>query len=117
MPGLRSARAAWLALIALQLVWFGWLAPAETLGRSGGLLLAVAPLLLPLWPILRLNLDGLVIGGLLLLVYFCFAVVEAWISTGPMVRVLALLEIALILLYYLALLSVRRRRPGAARSD
>lgn len=106
-----------LGLLVLQLAWFGWLAPAETLGRSGGLLLAVVPLLLPLWPILRLNLDGLVIGGLLLLIYFCFAVVEAWISTGPMVRVLALLEIALIVLYYLALLSVRRRRSGAARSD
>jgi len=110
MPGLGAARVAWLALIALQLVWFGWLVPAESLGRLGGLLFALVPLMLPLWPIVRLDLDGLVIGGLILLAYFCFAVVEAWVS--PAVRILALIEIALIALYYLALLSVRRRpRP------
>jgi len=107
MPGLGAARFAWLALIALQLVWFGWLAPAESLGRLGGLLFALCPLLLPLWPVVRLNPDGLVIGGLILLVYFCFAVVETWVS--PAVRVLALVEIGLIVLYYLALLSLRRR--------
>lgn len=112
MPGLGAARIAWLGLIALQLLWFGWLAPAESLGRTGGLLFALLPLLLPLWPILRLNLDALVVGGMILLIYFCFAVVEAWVS--PAVRVLALIEIALIALYYLALLSVRRRRGGKA---
>lgn len=113
MPGLGAARVAWLGLIALQLVWFGWLAPAETPGRAGGVLFAVVPLLLPLWPVLRLDLDGLVIGGILLVFYFCFSVVEAWAS--PAVRVLALIEIALIVLYYLGLLSVRRRDPGAER--
>lgn len=110
MPGLAAARVAWLALVALQLIWFGWLAPAEALGRTGGLLLAVVPLLLPLWPILRLNRDGLVVGGMILLIYFCFAVVEAWVDSS--VRWLALLEIVLIAVYFLALMAIRRRRSG-----
>ncbi|MEX2498041.1 MAG: DUF2069 domain-containing protein [Wenzhouxiangellaceae bacterium] len=109
MPGLGLTRIAWLALIGLQLAWFGWLAPAGT-GRLGGTLFAVVPLLLPLWWILRLGRDGLVIGGLILLGYFCFAVVEAWVN--PSVRWLALVQIALIALYYAALLAIRRQRPG-----
>jgi len=104
-------RIAWLALIGLQLVWFGWLVPSESLGRLGGIVFAVVPLLLPLWWILRLSRDGLVIGGMILLVYFCFAVVEAWVN--PPVRWLALIEIALIVVYYAGLLAIRRQRPGA----
>lgn len=103
-------RIAWLALIGLQLAWFGWLAPAESLGRLGGTLFAVVPLLLPLWWIMRLDRDGLVIGGMILLGYFCFAVVEAWVA--PSVRWLALVQIALITAYFIALLAIRRRRPG-----
>jgi uncharacterized membrane protein len=110
MPGLGVARLAWLALIMLNLLWFGWLAPAENPGRLGGSLLAVVPLLLPLWSIVRLRRDGLVIGGIILLAYFCFAVVEAWVD--PSVRWLALLEIALIAVYFVALLAIRRRRSG-----
>jgi len=109
MPGLGGTRIAWLALIGLQLVWFGWLAPSESLGRLGGTLFAVLPLLLPLWWILRLGRDGLVVGGLILMVYFCFAVAEAW--ANPEVRWLALVEIALVVLYYVSLLAVRRKRP------
>jgi len=107
MPGLGVARIAWLALIILQLIWFGWLAPAENPGRIGGTLFALVPLLLPLWWILRLGRDGLVVGGMILLGYFCFSVVEAWVS--PPVRWLALIQIALIVLYYAALLAIRRR--------
>lgn len=103
-------RVAWLALIGLQLVWFGWLAPAESLGRLNGTLFALVPLLLPLWWILRLGRDGLVIGGMILLGYFCFAVVEAWVD--PSVRWLAMAQIALITTYFVALLAIRRRRPG-----
>lgn len=104
-------RVAWLALIGLQLLWFGWLAPSESLGRPGGTLFALVPLLLPLWWILRLGRDGLVIGGMILLGYFCFAVVEAWVD--PSVRWLAVAQIALIVVYFVALLAIRRRRPGS----
>ncbi len=110
MPGLGTTRIAWLALIGLQLVWFGWLAPSESLGRLGGTLFALVPLLLPLWWILRLGRDGLVIGGMILLGYFCFAVVEAWVA--PSVRWLAMAQIALITTYFVALLAIRRRGSG-----
>ena len=110
-------RIAWLALIGLQLLWFGWLVPSASLGRLGGTLFAVVPLLLPLWWILRLGRDALVVGGMILLAYFCFAVVEAWVN--PPVRWLALIEIALIVLYFTGLLAIRRRRPEAdgSRAD
>lgn len=107
-------RIAWLALIGLQIAWFGWLAPSESLGRSGGVIFALVPLLLPLWWILRLGRDALVIGGMILLAYFCFAVVEAWAS--PSVRWLALIEIALIVLYFAGLLAIRSPRPDSDNS-
>jgi uncharacterized membrane protein len=108
-------RIAWLILIGLQLAWFGWLAPSESLGRLGGTLFALVPLLLPLWWILRFSRDGLVIGGMILLGYFCFAVVEAWVN--PPVRWLALIEISLIVLYFAGLLAIRRRQPEADDSS
>lgn len=114
MPGLSVTRIAWLALIALQLAWFAWLAPSEVAGRLGGTLFAVVPLLLPLWWILRLHLNGLVVGGLILLGYFCFAVVEAWVS--PDARALALIQIGLVAIFYLALLSIRRGTSKAGKT-
>ena len=110
MPGLGVTRGAWLALIGLQLVWFGWLAPSESLGRLGGTVFALVPLMLPLWWVLRLGWDGLVIGGMILLGYFCFAVVEAWVD--PSVRWLAVAQIALIVVYFVAMLAIRRQRPA-----
>lgn len=115
MPGVGITRVAWLALIVLQLIWFAWLAPSEGIGRLAGTLIAVVPLLAPLWWILRLGRDALVIGGMILLCYFCFAVVEAWVN--PEVRWLALVEIGLIVLYYLGLLAIRRKRPGDGPSS
>lgn len=115
MPALGVTRIAWLGLIGLQLIWFGWLAPSESLGRLGGTLFALVPLLLPLWWILRLGRDGLVVGGMILLGYFCFAVVEAWVN--PLVRWLGLIEIALIIVYFAALLAIRRSQPDSDNSQ
>ena len=56
------------------------------------------------------DIDGLVIGGMILLGYFCFAVVEAWVA--PSVRWLAMAQIALITTYFVALLAIRRRGSG-----
>ena len=109
---LSSARLAWVALIAVQAAWFGWLAPDPWPGRAGATALAIVPLLLPLWWIWRLNVNGLVIGGMLLLIYFAVAVSEAWVE--PAVRPVALIEIGLIAVYFLALLDVRRRRGPRA---
>lgn len=115
MPGLSVTRIAWLALIGLQLLWFGWLSPSDSMGRLGGVLFAILPLLLPLWWILRLGRDGLVVGGMILLGYFCFAVVEAWVDASA--RWLAIAQIALITTYFVALLAIRQQRPGAEDSS
>ncbi|MDT8448733.1 MAG: DUF2069 domain-containing protein [Wenzhouxiangellaceae bacterium] len=103
---LASARWAWLGLIALQAAWFGAWAPIGALGRPAGVALFVVPLLVPAPWIFRLNLRGLVVGGLILLFHFCVAVAEAW--TSPAARAPALIQIVLIAWYYLALLGIRR---------
>lgn len=100
------ARWVWLALIALQLAWFGWLYPPELLGRVPALVIAVLPLLIPTYWIWRLTRDALVVGGMILLLHFSFAVAEAWAS--PTTRAIALVQIALIVVYFLALPGVRR---------
>lgn len=105
---LALTRAAWLSLIAVQAAWFGWLAPDPSLGRVGATALAIVPMLLPLWWIWRLRVNGLVVGGMLLLVYFAVAVSEAWVE--PDSRPVALIEIGLIAVYFLALLDVRGRQ-------
>jgi len=107
LPPVAAARWIWLTLIGIQLAWFGLLAPDPPMGRTATLLLATVPLLLPLWWIWRLRLNALVVGGMLLLIYFCIAVSEAWVD--PVARPVALLEIALISAYFLALAGVRQR--------
>lgn len=115
MIALWWCRIAVLGLIALQPLWFMWLAPPTHL--PAGMLLAVMiiPLLavLPfLWP---LRMRALVMTGCLLLLYFSFAVMEAFAS--PEARGPAIVQIALTLLYFTALLATRnkdaRRGKGA----
>jgi uncharacterized membrane protein len=112
MPPLVWTRYTWAALIVVQVVWFAWLAPDPLAGPLGTTLLATVPLLLPLWWIWRLQLNALVIGGMLLLIYFSIAVSEAWVD--PVARPVALIEIALVTVYFAALLSVRR---GSSKAD
>ena len=110
---LSPARWIWLALIALQPIWFGWLDPIGPLGRTGSVLLMTVPLLLPAWWIWRLNLRALVIGGLLLLGYFCIAVAEAW--SAPASRIPALIQIMLVTGFFVVLGQLRPQRRGRAQ--
>jgi uncharacterized membrane protein len=112
---LSATRWAWLTLIGLQLVWFAGLGPEPPLGRAASSLLAVVPMLLPLWWIWRLRVNGLVVGGMLLLIYFCVAVAEAWVD--PVARPVALLQIAVIVVYFIALAGVRRGATRRAAGD
>ena len=105
-----AARWLWLALIALQLVWFGWLYPSEALGYWPALVIATVPLLLPTPWVLKLRPNGLVIAGTILLLHFSFAVAEAW--ANPTLRAIAWVQIVLISLYYLAM-----PRPPARKTD
>jgi len=93
-------RALWLALVVLHLVWFGVLTPAESLGRVGTALLVASPLLVMLIWMWRPGLRATVVGGMVLLIYFCLGVSEAWATSLVSVRALALVQIALITVYY-----------------
>jgi uncharacterized membrane protein len=105
----RVGRAAWFALIALQLLWHGWLARPEQLPTWLVLAVTVVPLLLPLGALRDLR-RALLWVGILSLFYFCHGVAEAW--SLPSVKWLALAEIGLSLLVIVALGAGVRRKPS-----
>lgn len=105
----RVGRAAWFALIALQLLWHGWLARPEHLPTWLVLAVTVVPLLLPLGALRDLR-RALLWVGILSLFYFCHGVAEAW--SLPSVKWLALAEIGLSLLVVVALGAGVRRKPS-----
>lgn len=94
------------ALIPVQLAWFGWLNPPQILPLGFALALSVLPLLLVLPLAWRLRPRGLVIAGLVLLVYFAVGVTEAW--ADPAARAPALAQVALVVIYFTALATIRR---------
>lgn len=100
-----------LALVVLQLAWFGWLHPPRQVALPAVLALTAGPLLLALALAWSLRPRPLVIAGLVLLVYFSVGVMEAW--ANPSVRGLALLQVGLVLVYFTALATIRRSRPAA----
>ncbi|MDT8408324.1 MAG: DUF2069 domain-containing protein [Wenzhouxiangellaceae bacterium] len=104
-----ATRWAWLALLGLMLARFGWQLQASNPDRAILVSLLVLPLLLPLWPVWRLRHRALVVGGMILLPYFCIAVAEVWLA--PLVNWPAWLEIGLIAVYFGALMSSRRSSP------
>lgn len=98
-----------LALIPVQLAWFGWLHPPQLMPQGLALSLSVLPLLLVLpfaWP---LKARGLVVAGLILLIYFSIGVTEAW--ANPAVRPIALVQVGLVVIYFTALATIRRQAP------
>lgn len=98
-----------LALIPVQLAWFLWLQPPQVLPLGFTLALSVLPLLVVLPFAWRLKPRGLVIAGLLLLIYFSVGVTEAWVN--PVVRPIALVQVALVAVYFTALATIRRQAP------
>lgn len=99
--------AAWAALVALQLLWHGWLQPPQSMPVALVLAITVIPLLLPLVA-LRQPRRALLWVGILALFYFCHGVAEAW--SAPAERMLAIIEIALALLL-IGTLGAGVRRP------
>lgn len=96
----RVGRAAWFALLALQLLWHGWLARPDPMPTWLMLAITVIPLLLPFAALPDLR-RALLWVGILSLFYFCHGVAEAW--STPAVLWLALAEIGLTLLLIVAL--------------
>ncbi|WP_426269642.1 DUF2069 domain-containing protein [Dyella kyungheensis] len=101
---------AWALLTVLQLLWHGWLFPAQSMSPMLVLVLTVVPLLLPLFA-LRDVRRALLWVGILSLFYFCHGVSEAWSAPGE--RWLAWLEIGLTLTLIGVLgAGVKRRRAA-----
>lgn len=101
---------AWAALTVLQLLWHGWLFPAQTMPPMLLLAITVIPLLLPLLAIRDLR-RALLWVGILSLFYFCHGVSEAWSAPGE--RWLGWLEIGLTLtLIGMLGAGVQRRRSA-----
>lgn len=94
-----------IALILLSLLWEGWLAPL----RVGGslLILKAAPLLLPLFGILRGRRYTYQWACMAILLYFTEGVVRAWSDDGLSSK-LALLEVMLTLVFFVTTMMFAR---------
>lgn len=85
----RAAFGAWLALLALEVAWHGFLVPS----RWPVVTLAVVPLALPLLALRRGTNRALLIASIVALPYFCHGVMELF--ADPSARLLAAGEVAL----------------------
>ncbi|SFR85453.1 Uncharacterized membrane protein [Dyella sp. OK004] len=104
----RLGLTAWAGLLLLQLVWHGWLFPAQLMPVWLVLLITVVPLLLPLLAIRDVR-RALLWVGILSLFYFCHGIAEGWSSSSE--RWLALAEIILTLLLIGTLGAGVKRKP------
>lgn len=115
-PALRyGAILSLLGLIALCLIWELKAAPL----RPGGSLLALKalPLLLPLRGVLKGNLYTMQWACMLSLLYFMEGAVRAYSDPNPMSALMAGIEIALSLVFYLCTLFYIRPAKRAAKAQ
>lgn len=105
-----------LALLALQILWHGFLPPPRSALGWTALTATVLPLLLVLPGAWRARPMPLFLANMLCLLYFCHGVSEAWMQ--PAMRGWALLEIALAVLVIGAYgrFGLASRRAAAAQS-
>ncbi len=100
------------ALILLHLLWHAWLQDlpdALVVPITALFLLPLLACALGLW---RNPRHAAVWIGLVILIYFCHGVTEAW--SNPSVRPLALIEVALTIAYIAILGAGRKRRPKSS---
>ena len=98
---LHAGIAALAALLALQILWHGWLFPPPPAQRWPTLALSVLPLVPGLWIAARNLRRGVLVGGIVSLFYFCHGISAAW--GDPSMRALACVEIVLTLIVIAAL--------------
>lgn len=108
-PG--ACRWALMGLIVLQPAWFAWLSPPEVVPPWLAIAVMAGPLLIALPFVWRPTRDALVVTGCVLLLHFCLAVSEAWAT--PAARLPALVQMALIIVYFSGLAALRFGRRGA----
>jgi uncharacterized membrane protein len=103
------------ALLALEITWHAWLAPARANLYWPSLALAVLPLLPGLW-IARTSLRrGVLVCGIVGLFYFAHGVSELWSGSVP--RALPALEVLLTLVVIGVLGWDARKYKRPAKSD
>ncbi len=107
MIPLICCRYAMAGLVLLQPLWFGWFNRPELMPPWVAVIITMLPLLMVMPGSWRLQPRELVIAGCLLLPYFCLAVMEAW--ANPPARLPALVQIALIAVFFTALPAVRKQ--------
>jgi len=100
-----SCRYILIALIVLQPIWFGWLAPPELTPFWLAVGLMAGPLVVALPFVWRAGQSALVVTGCILLVHFCVAIAELW--ANPAARVPGIIQVVLITLYFIAMSSLR----------
>jgi len=98
-------------LLLLQPLWFAWLAPPTVLPPGIVTTVTATPLAILLIGLWRGGRFESVLTGCVLLIYFCYAVMEAWVG-GP-AQVPAMIQIALVVVFFSAL---PWRRPPPAGS-
>lgn len=106
-----TASSSLIALILLCLAWEGWLAPL----RPGGslLILKAAPLLLPLFGILRGRRYTYQWASMFILLYFTEGTVRAYADTG-LSAALAFIEIALTIIFFFSAVFFARKTASAS---
>jgi uncharacterized membrane protein len=108
----RMGLVAWGALAVLQLAWYLWLFPPQTMPLWLVLAITVVPLLLPLLALRNIQ-RALLWVGILSLFYFCHGIAEGWSSAEE--RWIALVEIVLTLLLIGTLgAGVKRKKSSSA---
>lgn len=108
IPPLSVCRWTLLGLLIWQPVWHVWLHPPVELPLTFAIGLSVVPMLIAVALGWRLTRDGLVLAGCVLLLYFTYAVTEAY--AVPALRWVGGVQIALITVFFMGLLNLRRRR-------
>ena len=112
----KVALSALYALIFLQPLWHGWLAPPRIGAPAVAAAIATLPWLLVLIATFRDPSRGVLWGGTLALFYFSHGVAVAWGSSGTE-RLLALTEIVLTLLVIVPPGAVAWRARREARAS
>ena len=104
----RLSVASLLGLIALLILWYGWLAPAAHFDKWLTILLFATPLLFPLRGILYGRPYTHAWTSYLSLFYFMHGTMEAW--SNPVARPWALMEVALAIVLFTSCIFYARWR-------
>ena len=92
--------AAYLGMLAWQLIWYGILPPPLGARNTWLVVLAGLPLLMLLPGLARMKYRSMIWAGLLLMLYMTIGIMEAW--SNPPQRIPALVQVSLAVFYLFA---------------